>query len=355
MNGTTTDSVRPDSPQRNVRLMAYSAAAMYGAATFITLVESFTPSGQGFPVVSGIGAIVMVSLLVTLGPRVPRWTLAPLGPIGASLIAYALSTSHGPDDGGVLYVWPVVWMSYFFGQLGAVTIVTWVSGAHWLAVVARHGSFTYVDRWIDVTVVMAVVAGVVVALGKRDRRLVADLEAEARVDLLTGLLNRRGFNERVPLELAFSARRATSVAIASFDVDHFKSVNDEWGHDVGDKVLARFGRVLAEQARTTDLVARIGGEEFVALLPDTDLAAAHEFAERVRHALANTAEPGIPRVTASAGVAAAAAPEDVEVLLRNADFALYAAKSNGRDRTVVHSESGAMLVPTQDRVHPPAA
>jgi diguanylate cyclase (GGDEF)-like protein len=125
------------------------------------------------------------------------------------------------------------------------------------------------------------------------------------------------------------------VAAIAFDLDHFKEVNDTWGHDIGDRVLAHFGHVLGEQARSNDLVARTGGEEFVAVLPRSSVTEARVFAERVRVEFSRSANADIPSVTASAGVAATESPSNLDDLFIAADAALYAAKQSGRDRTIV--------------------
>ena len=203
------------------------------------------------------------------------------------------------------------------------------------------------DRWIDVIVSVAVVAAVVHALAERNKKLVARLEAEARVDKLTGVLNRRGFEERAAVELERARREGTPVAVVSFDIDYFKRVNDEWGHEVGDRVLVRLGAVLRAQTRGGDVVARLGGEEFVALLPGADVAQA-EAIRRARAGRLRGADPGPPRVTVSAGVTAAVGPASVEELMQVADSALYAAKRGGRDRTVVHDQAPASTSPLKN-------
>jgi diguanylate cyclase (GGDEF)-like protein len=175
---------------------------------------------------------------------------------------------------------------------------------------------------------------VVELLSFSNRKLLTRLESEARVDKLTGLLNRRGFEERAEIELSRSRRQGTSVGIASFDLDHFKQLNDEFGHGAGDRALTRTGAAFRAQMRKTDVLARIGGEEFVALLPGDDIADARAFAERVRTSLQEAASPTLPPLTISAGVTAAVAPDLLEPLLGNADRALYAAKLGGRNRTV---------------------
>jgi diguanylate cyclase (GGDEF)-like protein len=120
-----------------------------------------------------------------------------------------------------------------------------------------------------------------------------------------------------------------------FDIDYFKRINDERGHEIGDRVLARIGGLLAAHARDVDVVARLGGEEFVVLLPRCASSNAAVFAERVRGALAADDWAELPAVRVSAGVLATLAPTNIEAMLHGADSALYAAKRGGRDRTVV--------------------
>ena len=171
-------------------------------------------------------------------------------------------------------------------------------------------------------------------LAARNLRLVDQLVAEARMDKLTGLLNRRGFVERAGAELARSRRETSRLGVASFDLDNFKAINDEFGHEVGDRVLSRAADVLRGEIRESDVLARMGGEEFVALLPGGRVEDAAEFAGRVRTRLRATNDPLLPSVTVSAGVVSAVAPADLDALLREADRALYEAKASGRNRTV---------------------
>lgn len=177
-------------------------------------------------------------------------------------------------------------------------------------------------------------AVVVLALEGRNQSLLGRLATEARTDPLTGLLNRRGLEERAEVEIARSRRNNTRMAVASFDLDHFKHINDEWGHETGDRVLVWLTRVLTAESRDIDTVARAGGEEFVALLPDTDLTGAAEFTERVRAALGRCDPQGLPTVSVSAGVVSTHDAKDLQTMLQRADAALYAAKRAGRGRTV---------------------
>jgi diguanylate cyclase (GGDEF)-like protein len=307
---------------------------MFGGAAFVALIEGIAPGGPRLSLLPGFVAIACVALLLTVGPRLPLRALWWLGPFGVSLIAYAIATTPpGEGEGALLYIWPVLWVAYFYGRRETIAIVAWTAVVQGIALIHAGG---VADRWIDVVVSVAIVAAVVHALSARNRRLVARLEEEARVDKLTGVLNRRGFEERAALEVERSRREGHPVAAATFDIDWFKRVNDEWGHEKGDRVLEALGEVLTAETRAVDVVARIGGEEFVTLLPDCDLAQVERYAERVRACFAAAEPAGLPDVTVSAGVTAALAPESVEALLAVADSALYAAKRGGRDRTVAH-------------------
>jgi diguanylate cyclase (GGDEF)-like protein len=168
---------------------------------------------------------------------------------------------------------------------------------------------------------------VVRTLAARNQRLVGRLTAESRIDPLTGLLNRRGLDERFGAELARAAREERPLSVVAIDIDHFKRINDTHGHDAGDRALARLASTLSEQTRGADLTARVGGEEFLIVLPGTGAERAHEFAERLRVVV----DEHLP-FTISAGVAAADEPTTAFALTEAADVALYAAKRGGRNR-----------------------
>ncbi|AZO57494.1 MULTISPECIES: diguanylate cyclase [unclassified Mesorhizobium] len=160
------------------------------------------------------------------------------------------------------------------------------------------------------------------------------LKTETHTDPLSGLLNRRGFEERATMLLQRCAVAKFPVALVLADLDHFKALNDVHGHAAGDRVIADFAAKLRSATGARGAAGRIGGEEFAALLPLTDLAAARLFAEAVRTIYSAGGVDGLPagtKVTASFGVAARSGDETLEPLMRRADEALYKAKKNGRD------------------------
>lgn len=167
------------------------------------------------------------------------------------------------------------------------------------------------------------------------------LAAQARRDPLTGLDNRRAFDEAIDGALARMRRLGEQFFVAAIDVDHFKKVNDTYGHGAGDDVLRSIGETVRSTIREVDRAFRIGGEEFVVLLTDVDAKGAFIAAERLRARIAATGVPTAGtelRVTASFGLAQAQPTSNVADLLRTADTALYAAKAGGRNRIeVAHS------------------
>jgi diguanylate cyclase (GGDEF)-like protein len=162
-------------------------------------------------------------------------------------------------------------------------------------------------------------------------------KTEAMTDPLTGIYNRRGFLEAGQSLMLRLARTGGAVSVLAFDLDHFKSINDRFGHSIGDDVLCVFAATARNNTRATDVLGRLGGEEFAALLPG-GAAEAQMVGERLRAAFeAAGVEIAGCRIgaTVSIGAATAKAPIDVVALLQRADAALYAAKAAGRNRIVM--------------------
>ncbi|ABD87028.1 GGDEF domain-containing protein [Rhodopseudomonas palustris] len=163
----------------------------------------------------------------------------------------------------------------------------------------------------------------------------AEIVALTLTDSLTGLGNHRRFEQELSTEIKRFARTAEPLSALMVDLDHFKAINDSYGHDAGDKVLAAFAALLRAQIRATEIAARIGGEEFVVLMPHTGLQQAMLTAERIRTALAAVPIPPASQpVTASFGVATLATAESRDAFMRRVDCALYAAKHSGRNCVV---------------------
>lgn len=166
--------------------------------------------------------------------------------------------------------------------------------------------------------------------GLEDER--AHLEDEASTDPLTKALNRRSFLRK----LGMMAVSGPAFSLIMFDIDHFKSINDTYGHDVGDAVLREISQLVRDNIREIDTLARWGGEEFMVLSPKSSLELAEQLAERLRNAVAEFSFTGVPRqVTSSFGVALHTGDESGEDLVKRADNALYKAKETGRNKVVM--------------------
>jgi len=166
------------------------------------------------------------------------------------------------------------------------------------------------------------------------RDVLAEATSKSETDALSGLLNRGGFERHAEIALKDAARRGVTVALVIADLDHFKSINDSFGHACGDRVIETFAGFLHEAAADHHVAGRIGGEEFAIILPGTNLAAARLFAEGARSAFGALPIDSLPaehRCSASFGVAELGAGEGFSDLLRRADEALYQAKGAGRD------------------------
>lgn len=169
------------------------------------------------------------------------------------------------------------------------------------------------------------------------------LKQAGLIDALTAVNNRRFFEQRLVEEVERATRKADSLVCLMIDVDHFKAVNDEHGHQAGDEVLKQIAGHLSQMMRRTDVLARYGGEEFVALLPDTDAEVAREVAERIRHKVEQSpiriSDALSLRKTISIGLAVyrtgGAEKDDADALIARADKALYLAKQAGRNRVLL--------------------
>ena len=157
----------------------------------------------------------------------------------------------------------------------------------------------------------------------------------AATDHLTGIANRRQFRERLDEEFNRADRYHESLSLVMLDLDHFKQVNDEYGHDVGDQVLVELTEQIKSQIREIDLFARWGGEEFLIMLPETDRDTARTMVERIRHHVESHAFGQPPHITISLGLVTLRSSDDPDTFISRADKALYKAKAAGRNCVVV--------------------
>jgi len=179
----------------------------------------------------------------------------------------------------------------------------------------------------------------------RHAQLYREQEESSLTDELTHLANRRYLAQRYLQEMQRSRRHRKPLAILMLDIDHFKLVNDNHGHLVGDAVLAEVAQIITRSVRDSDVCARYGGEEFAVILSESDLDGAMRLAGRLRAAVEAAEFPAGLRVTVSIGVASTADPDQLSKLLEEADRALYDAKRNGRNRVEAALEDATQGAP----------
>jgi diguanylate cyclase (GGDEF)-like protein len=289
-----------------------------------------------------VGTAVAAAVLLSGHERLPAWVyqgVMVLGTLTISLTLYFNGERHGGPaaDNEVLYVWVALYSGYFFTRAQLTAQLAMVAGAYAVTLlVVQPGQIGY-TRWF-ITVGMVALAGSLVhVLRRRNDQLVERLFEAVRTDLLTGLVNRQGFDERFEVELERARRTAQPVALVLADIDGFKELNDRFGHPAGDVALTAVGRVASDAVRAIDTMARIGGDEFAAILPATGTDGAFELAERLRDEVPRLHNGRGEPLTMSFGIVEFPLHGETRgALVQAADRALYRAKGLGRNRSVVH-------------------
>jgi diguanylate cyclase (GGDEF)-like protein len=301
---------------------------------------SFDMPGLWSNVVLAYGA----AAIILLGYRfLPTWAVGAFVVLGILTITRAIYLSH--DASGyyaIWYVWVGLYTFFFLGVRWGLLGIALVGVTYAWVLYELPGEADELGRWTMTLVTVGVGGLMVNALAGRLRDLArrsaaiagerADLmvalEQAARTDDLTGLPNRRAWNEELDREVARARREATPLCVAVIDLDRFKDYNDMLGHQAGDRFLKMVSSMWRERLRSTDILARYGGEEFSLALPGCDTRDAIELLERLNDSLPEAQ-------TSSAGVAEWNGEEDPAELLGRADKALYEAKEAGRDRVMV--------------------
>lgn len=321
----------------------------FGTSTFTASLVLTPPSRGNSVVLWGVSA---VGYAMTLGlwvrrARLPEHAADVSGYLCCLLATAVTAASNDPTTPfGLFYLWVTVVSCHFLPVRRAVPQIVVVTPCYAVALVLAGGAFPWF-RWALLSLTVVVVGSSVTAMRSRLATLVGVLADSARTDALTGLRNRRAFEETLAVELERSARTGDGVALIIGDLDHFKAINDDFGHPAGDEVLRRASTAVAAAVRNVDAAFRIGGEEFAVIAPATDRASAHLLAERVRRSVAEALSSGPRAVTMSLGVATY--PEhgpDAVSLIAQADAACYQAKARGRDRSVT-APGSAWTAPAQ--------
>ncbi|HEX2161146.1 MAG TPA: diguanylate cyclase [Thermoleophilaceae bacterium] len=324
--------------------MARTAFWFALAGSALALLVLAPPQGPDIDVtglvVVAVGSATLAAIALIGFDRIPLWCFHA-GTVLATLLATVAIYSFGDQApyGPLPYLWIAVYAFYFF-PLPAALVHTAVLGALFgVELGLRDLDWTPIDSWVATIVTLSTAGLVVGVIRDRLTGMISRLTDAARTDPLTGLLNRRGFEEAFDVELERARRADRGLSVIVGDLDRFKELNDRFGHAAGDDVLCRVGETIRAMKRSWDVAARIGGEEFAIVAPDTDEHGAYVLAERLRVEIEETFEPpGAGQLTASFGIVSFPIHGQTgEALLQAADQALYAAKRLGRNRAVISS------------------
>jgi diguanylate cyclase (GGDEF)-like protein len=327
---------RHDSEAARRQQMARFGALFFGGGAAVTGLGLLLPhpaevDAGGLAIVAAMSGLI-AAILALRGDRLPGWVY-PLTPAaGTVLVSLALlfngERSGGPAGGDEMYyLWVVLYSAYFLGRSAIAAQVALIAVAYGATLAAIDPGPIAVSRWISTFGLVVGSAVVVHLLSRRIARLVAELEIAARTDRLTGLPNRRAFEEHFDQEVARASRSRRPFALLLADLDRFKEINDRRGHAAGDAALAEIGRLLPAELRGNDIAARVGGDEFAILLPETSAHGASEIGARLAGAVRERLRAAGFPISLSFGVAAFGSDGfTLDDLMQAADEALYATK-----------------------------
>jgi len=364
--------LRPERGWQGV-LDAVCLAAAVALLAWIFVLEPVSGDADGgavgvavnllYPAMALTGVVVVGWIVLRQGRQTPAWLVWVLAALVTGCVAevgYLTVSVHGIDLPEVAYWLAFVASGWLWAIAAAVRLShssrAWSAGSEsappaWSRAVPAVSALGAAGALLPgqgtvglvAVAITAIAAGRLVATVRVNERLVAERDRLLVIDPLTGAHNRRFLDEELRRAHARTQRHGEPLAAIALDLDHFKEVNDDLGHGAGDEVLARTAAAMTAELRVGDLLFRLGGDEFLVLLPATRLREAREIAERLREAVRDAAAEVAPEgeVTASLGVsgipALAAGAAD---LLSTADQALYLAKREGRDRVRVHRAPG---------------
>ncbi len=322
-------------------VVASSFGALYGLGGVIGLIglpiSASTIDRDGLWAAVCLGAIAIAAVCLIGYRHLPGGFFHFAAAAGVGLVTLAaLAAANGSEPVfGPFYGFVVMLSMLFLRPLPATVQGGLAVTAYTLLLFGRDTPFA-IQLLLSLIAMLLALGALIAVVRTRTSRIAGELSEDARVDSLTRIANRRRFDDRLELERERARRDRGRLALVICDLDHFKRVNDQLGHERGDEVLRRAARAIDSTTRTVELAARIGGEEFGLILPGADPEAAATAAERVRKRIELEFAESPIKQTISCGVASAEAEDaDLERLFTAADRALYGAKRAGRNCTAI--------------------
>jgi diguanylate cyclase (GGDEF)-like protein len=328
--------------------MARTFTYLFGTGATLVLLSLLFPHSPERDttglLITTLGAYLVAIGFLVAWDRLPLWAFEASPLAGTVVVSLAVYFS-GPEAAtayALFYLWVALAACYFLRPPVAFTHLCIASASYALVLVVSPGHVMLPGlTWAMVTGTLAVLGILMTTLRGQLDQLVKQLAAAARTDSLTQLANRRELEDRFAAELERSTRTARPLSIVVLDLDWFKEYNDRFGHSAGDRVLVLLAQALKRATRTSDVVARLGGEEFGVLAPETDETEAYLLSERLRAEVRSAFARETEKMTISCGVASFPIHGiTLGELLHAADRALYEAKESGRDRSVVFKQAG---------------
>lgn len=301
---------------------------------------------EGNYIVGIADSIIVLSVLTALlyawivrDTERPGIYLAVIFSVSASIVAINLGVN------GLFWIYPLILFNFFMVTPGKAFVATLflltALITHAIVVPGSVFGSTYQMGSFLVTAMMSSILSFIFAYRTRTQR--DQLQMLAIHDPLTGARNRRAMNEELKIAVSSKRRHRNSYGILVMDLDHFKQVNDRFGHHIGDQVLMSFVQIVQRHSRREDRLFRFGGEEFLLLLPSTDLEGLQSSAQHLLRAVSEELVSPAGKITVSIGGAILRPAEHWESWLQRADSSLYQAKEQGRNRVVINNPRGSIL------------
>jgi diguanylate cyclase (GGDEF)-like protein len=338
----------PEGVREDRATMARTFTYLFGTGATLVVISMLLPHSPDRDttglIAATLAAYAVAIVFIAAFDRLPLWAFEASPLLGTALVSLAVyfGGSEAATSYAMYYFWVALAAGYFLRPQIAVAHLFVASLAYGLVLLLGPGHVVLPGlTWAMVTGTLMVVGILMITLRDQVERLVTQLAAAARSDSLTKLANRRELEDRFAAELERSTRTARPLSMLVLDLDWFKEYNDRFGHNAGDRALVMLALALKRATRTSDVVARLGGEEFGVLAPETDETEAYLLAERLRAEVRTTFARETEKMTISCGVASFPVHGITSgELLHAADRALYEAKESGRDRSVVYKQAG---------------